>query len=227
MCSRGEAMKTGTDLGAAESPCSQITRRFVSRSPLFLSTIMSSPSKPLNIRGTRPPPSNDPSVHSTPLAGTPDLRALRAQYAGTPPVPNIPPRGTPGRSTPVVVGTPSTQPAIDFTSSPLRPPTTPAVGGISAARRPSFAPNTVSDVPSLDLEGLTDEEKAKVLARHLVSKEERAKADQLKNPATSESSSSHSRPSSQHSGTPQDASKAREESEPFPIPYDAPGADIT
>ncbi|KAF9453490.1 hypothetical protein P691DRAFT_755544 [Macrolepiota fuliginosa MF-IS2] len=188
---------------------------------------MSSPSKPLSIRSPRAVPIGELTAESTPLTDTPDLRALRAQYVGTPPLPNIPPRGTPGRSTPVVVGTPSTQPAIDFTSSPLRPPTNTAVSGLSATRRPSFAPNNATDVPSLDIDGLLDEERVKVLERHLVSKEERAKADQSKNPASSDASSSHSNPSSQHSGTPRDTGKAREESGAFPIPYDAPGADIT
>ncbi|KXN91636.1 Vacuolar amino acid transporter 3 [Leucoagaricus sp. SymC.cos] len=187
---------------------------------------MSSPSKPLNIKSTRTVAA-DQEAQSTPLVGTPDLRAQRAQF-GTPPVPNIPPRGTPGRSTPVVIGTPQTGPTIDFGSSPLRPPIGTALGGISASRRPSVTLNSGGEVPHLDLDGLPDEEKAKVLARHLMLKEERTKAETSKNvPSASEASSSKSRPSSQHSSAPRDTGKAREESEAFPIPYDAPGADIT
>lgn len=209
-----------TELGP--STAGQTNRRL-----RFPSLTMSSPSKPVSIRGYRRGDSGESHPQSSPPVGTPDLRALRAQYVGTPSLPNIPPRGTPGRTTPLVVGTPSTQPPIDFTSSPLRPPPGPAVGGISAARGPSVAPNSGSETPALDLDGLPDEEKAKVLARHLVSKEERAKTDPPKNVPSSDASSSRSRPASQHSSIPRDTGKAREDSEAFPIPYDAPGADIT
>lgn len=192
---------------------------------------MTSPSKPVNITSPRLGPSTNVegfpgSFTGTPL-GTPDLRALRAQYvaASTPP-PNIPPRsGTPVIGTPrnmnipsrsgtPNIGTPrnlssSLLPSSD--SSPIRLGTG-GEGGISA-RRPS-TPQSGHDM--LDIDNLPDEEKAKVLRRHLVSKEDR-KGDS--NEDISKPSVTFVEGSSQN--------PRREDSEPFPVPYNAPGADVT
>lgn len=212
-------------------------QRISPRSPLFLSTTMTSPSKPLSIKSPRTQPVDEvPTQQSSPPAGTPDLRALRAHYIGTPQIPNIPPRGTPGARTPIVrPGTPSTpaQPTVDTPSSPSHRPTDPVVGGISATRRPSFGAHAsgspAPDVPPLDLDGLPDEEKAKVVARHLVLKDERTKSDQSKASGPSDPNSSRSRPSSQQSNPSQSQNngKAKDTSEPFSIPYDTPGAAVT
>lgn len=67
------------------------------------------------------------------------------------------------------------------------------------------------------LDEMTDEEKARVLRRHLVSREERAQVHG--DASSSRSDSGQSMRSSQ--------AIQREETEPFPVPYHAPGADIT
>src|SRR5258705_9207347 len=107
---------------------------------------MSSPSKPLIIR--RAKARGDESVSQaasfvvpaafggTPAIGTPDLRALRAGYAGTPPLPNIPPRAAAavagGTTTPLYKRDSSASLA---TSTPQRYPAVgQVVGGISAAQ---------------------------------------------------------------------------------------------
>ncbi|KAJ3714586.1 vacuolar amino acid transporter 4 [Lentinula guzmanii] len=139
---------------------------------------MSSPSKPLGI-----PRRGSQSRSATP-AGTPDLRALKAQViSGTPsvglsiPPPNISPR----------------------TSS-------------SAPSGPSGPSRTESPLDS------PDEEKAKILRRHLVSREEREREridTQEGTPLFTPESPSQTRRSS------------GSDNEPFPVPYAAPGADVT
>lgn len=76
---------------------------------------------------------------------------------------------------------------------------------------------------------LTDEEKARVLRRHLVSKEERQN-----NGAgpSDQAAGTSSRPDSTPGNLSNRSSVSqfrpqREDTEPFPVPYDAPGADIT
>lgn len=169
------------------------------------------------------------STSVTPI-GTPadQVRVIRAQYAGTPPiVPNIPPRGlTPARS-----GPSSLIPTSD--PFPLRPGPQ-VVGGISAlsARisNPSLAGKRSETPPVVDLDTLPDEEKAKVLRQLLSFPQERqnnggearsvAGSDQE---APGESGqTSPSRPSS--SGV---KDNVQADQEPFPIPYHAPGADVT
>lgn len=192
---------------------------------------MSTPSKPVNIRSPRLGPTDSaeqiPASYSTPL-GTPDLRALRAQYVGTPPPPNIPLRttGTPGS---VTSGSPGLVPPTvvsrrislsALTATPIRRPGTPGTPG-----------STSNDLPIPVLDDLPDEEKAKVLRRHLVSKDERL--SKVDNAATSSDldavRSSGSRPSSSsgNSHTPARSNLQREDTETFPIPYHAPGADVT
>ncbi|EKM78627.1 hypothetical protein AGABI1DRAFT_40780 [Agaricus bisporus var. burnettii JB137-S8] len=95
-------------------------------------------------------------------------------------------------------------------------------GGSSAAQAQTVLANDGAEVLPLDLEGLPGEEKTKVLARHLVLKDERARAELTRNV----SNASSSRSSDRNNATPRDTGKAKAP-EPFPIPYDAPGADIT
>ncbi|KAJ3992994.1 vacuolar amino acid transporter 4 [Lentinula boryana] len=137
---------------------------------------MSSPSKPLGI-----PRRGSQSRSATP-AGTPDLRALKAQViSGTPPV-----------------GTPAS---------------------LSTARIQLVGPSRTES--PLDL---PNEEKAKILRRHLVSREEREREridTQEGTPSFTPESPSQTRRSSGSGRI------AREDSEPFPVPYAAPGADVT
>lgn len=193
---------------------------------------MASPSQPVAIKSPRllhDELSEGVSTSVTPI-GTPadQVRVIRAQYAGTPPiVPNIPPRGlTPARS-----GPSSLIPTSD--PFPLRPGPQ-VVGGISAlsARisNPSLAGKRSETPPVVDLDTLPDEEKAKVLRQLLSFPQERqnnggearsvAGSDQE---APGESGqTSPSRPSS--SGV---KDNVQADQEPFPIPYHAPGADVT
>ena len=189
---------------------------------------MSSPSLPVTIKPANVKDSEAIPSSYAPSLGTPDLRALRAQYAGTPPPPNIPLRTT---QTPVSnrIGSPAVSLTPRSDSPPLRPAPQ-AVGGLSASRQPLA---TGSDTPPVfDLDDLPDEEKAKVLSRHLVPKDLRSKALLEAKSATgldlgtlngSKPGSSRSRRSSA-GGT---KTSMREDSEPFPIPYDAHGADVT
>ncbi|KAJ3982984.1 vacuolar amino acid transporter 4 [Lentinula detonsa] len=168
---------------------------------------MSSPSKPLGI-----PRRGSQSRSATP-AGTPDLRALKAQViSGTPPVglsippPNIPPRtSSPAPSGPFVEGTPAS---------------------LSTARIQLAGPSRTEsplDLP-VDLDDLPDEEKAKILRRHLVSREERER-ERIE---TQEATPSFTpEPTSQTRRSSGSGRIAREDSEPFPVPYAAPGADVT
>ncbi|KAJ6545038.1 vacuolar amino acid transporter 4 [Mycena vulgaris] len=188
---------------------------------------MSSPSKPVNITSRAVNPVDGvPGSLSTPY-GTPDLRALRAQYAGTPPPPNIPPRN---------IAVPSLRPQVsDASLVPAADGQPGSFGGISAALRPRTPHGNGSDTPlNLDLDDLPDEEKARVLRRHLVSKEARQNqggeakstpASELDVPLGSQAGGSGSRRSS--SGAQVNSHVQREDTEPFPIPYHAPGADVT
>lgn len=177
---------------------------------------MTSPSRPVNIRSSQPSPQAEgvsSSFAYTPI-GTPDLRALRAQYtaANTPP-PNIPPRTT---------GTPTNQlrssPSTESPNARLGPN---GLSGISA-RRPS-TPSSGYDGNRVDLGDLPDEEKAKVLRRHLVSREERqagVDSDVPEQEISRQSSMMFAQGSSIQPNR-------RQDTDPFPVPYDAPGADVT
>ena len=87
------------------------------------------------------------------------------------------------------------------------------MGGISA-RRPT-TPRPGNDM--LDIDNLPDEEKAKVLRRHLVSKEDRKgdSNEDVPNPSVTFVGENSQNPC------------IEEDSEPFPVIYDAPGADVT
>ncbi|TBU62928.1 transmembrane amino acid transporter protein-domain-containing protein [Dichomitus squalens] len=190
---------------------------------------MSSPSKPFDIPSPRQ--QNVQNVASTPPTfGTPNLgtsaspspRFLRAQYTGATPPPNVPPRST---GTPI--GTP--RPPSNFLPS--------AAGESSSYSSRGFA-SDVGARPAVGAAGshvdnpfddLTDEEKARILRKHLVSREERHN-----NGAglSDQAAGSSSRPDSVSGNLSNRSSVSqfrpqREDTEPFPVPYDAPGADIT
>ncbi|KAG7089222.1 hypothetical protein E1B28_010923 [Marasmius oreades] len=184
---------------------------------------MSSPtSRPVAIK---PKSSNSDDNVSASASGSVDIRHLRAHFPGTPPnaALNIPPRtGTPMSNSPALSSTPLPSGLVDAQLLRGRAP-----GARSATASPMAQP--------VDLDDLPDEEKARILRRHLVLKEERERdlqeeegeeeqqQQQLEVPSTSRRSSNSQNASS--NGTPR--AVARELSEPFPIPYDAPGADVT
>ncbi|KAG0700274.1 amino acid transporter [Suillus ampliporus] len=183
---------------------------------------MSSPSRPVNIGSPR----QGHVFHSgTPTpTGTPDLRAWRAQYTGTPPVPNIPARFTPDSFTSGSPGL-NTLPQSEFLGRAYRLPS----GGISSAR-PSISgtPGSGFDSGALDLDNPPDEDKARVIRRHLLMREERQNRGDVNSIAGSELDGRvpNDDVPSAGSSTPPPAVLI-EETEVFPIPYEAPGADIT
>ncbi|KAG6900692.1 hypothetical protein C0993_005004 [Termitomyces sp. T159_Od127] len=180
---------------------------------------MSSPSQPVAIKSPRLASSDTagsvPSsfASGTPIIGVANLQAL--QYIGTPP-PNIPPRAIPssrrGSTTANLLGSGTSTPTLSR----------PVVAGLSAIS------GTGEDTPpTVGLDDLPDEEKAKVLRRHLVFKTEREGGPSAESVDSSSSDQtiapgpSSRRPSSSiHHEQHQDL-------EPFPIPYHAPGADVT
>ncbi|KAJ7613933.1 transmembrane amino acid transporter protein-domain-containing protein [Roridomyces roridus] len=144
---------------------------------------MASPSKPVNISKRAEDGAESVSGSGTPY-GTPDIRALRAQYAGNTPPPNIPPRNIPTPSLRPTDSNPSLGQPGSFKPGSFKPGS--FTGSGIGAFRTETPPN-----PDL-LDDLPDEEKARVLRRHLVSKGER----ELDVPQQSGSRPSNSRRSS-------------------------------
>ncbi|KAF8591215.1 hypothetical protein K439DRAFT_1327850 [Ramaria rubella] len=151
-----------------------------------------SQSRPVPIASPRRSSPQDES-HETPR-GTPDLRSLRAQF-DTPPL-DLPPRNANAPSS-------SFTSPYTLSSSPARTP---------LVRRSPGTPPPIANA----LDELSDTEKAKILRRHLVSREERtyagSVAEDLSRPGTSQGPSS---------------SFPRQDTDVFPIPYDVPGGDVT
>lgn len=173
---------------------------------------MTSPSKPLSIknagvvRGGYGLGESVTASFANSAIGTPDVRSRRQglQFAGTPP-PNIPPRARaiiPGTASPSVSLPPS-----DIHTPQRGGPST--FGGISAAR-PSGSQTPV------DVDDLPEEEKIKVLRRHLALHQDRPLGETSSAIGTD-------------AEVPDSDSRARTPStaEPFPIPYYASGADVT
>jgi proton-coupled amino acid transporter len=180
---------------------------------------MSTPTKPVDIRpGT--PQNND----SSSISGSPSIRALRAQY-GTPPVPNIPPRNVPVRTPSINIGN-------QGSGSP-RPSAagTPIIGGIrmQAPGGPGSGTRTPASGYENPFEELTDEEKARILRRHLVSREQREHQLDRKSSFGSftDRGEGPSKSKGQSTNAGRDPVLTREDSEAFPIPYHTPGADLT
>ncbi|KAG6837384.1 hypothetical protein H0H93_010543 [Arthromyces matolae] len=195
---------------------------------------MSSPSQPVAIKNKRQPNTDNVDssvpasfVSGTPV-GTPNLQALRAHYADTPTPPNIPPRGFSQQTESPVAN------ALLFSSKSSPSPNRQVIGGLSATavlkKQPELSSSGENTPVPIDLDDLPDEEKAKVLRRHLVFSQEREAGP----------SSEVNDHDSEHAVTlspPQETNTARrlsmskhptlEVSEPFPIPYNAPGADVT
>ncbi|KAI0749738.1 transmembrane amino acid transporter protein-domain-containing protein [Daedaleopsis nitida] len=191
---------------------------------------MTSPSKPFDIpsprQGNPLTAGGTPSVAGTPNFGTslsasPSPRFLRAQYTGTPPPPNIPPRsGATPLGTPRLAPMYLPGPAGEASSSSPRL----AVGGFPPRPTPGTPGSGQLDNPFNDL---TDEEKARIVRKHLVSREERQNNGQEQAAGGSSSRrGSDSGQLSQRSSFSQ-LRIQREDTEPFPVPYDSPGADVT
>lgn len=208
-----------------------------------VAVLLTSPPQPLGIKSNDqlPTPGNNselqPSSYTLSI-GTPNPQALRVQYAGTPPLPNIPicRTGTPtsqggttgGTSLTLLLLAPGTNTDL---GSPLRPP----MGGLSATRQNiSSSDILVNTQPNMaDLDGLQPEEKAKVLGHHLMAKVQRRKASdsvsklvvgsvQDPNVATGLDISRNLL-----SGVLRDHGVEKEDSEPFHIPYNAHGTHVT
>ena len=187
---------------------------------------MTSPTKPLNIvspRSQQAPGFGTPSSRrgvgsrpSTPGSGTPDLRSLRAQYIGTPPpLPNIPPRtgtSTPRPST-------STEPIV-LPGRSAGPRHVPSISSITARRPGAPVGLGLDDYPppdptiTIDVENPYEDERVKVLRKHLVSREEREG-----------NNGSSGFPSRQASSS--NLSHHFQQDAAFPVPYHTPGGDIT
>lgn len=187
---------------------------------------MSSPSQPVAIKSPRLA-SSDAVVDSvsssfasgTPIIGVSNLQALHAQYIGTPPPPNIPPRATPssrrGSTTVNLLGSGTSTPTLNR----------PVIGGLSATA------GTGEDTPpTVGLDVLPDEEKAKVLRRHLVFKTEREggpSVESVDSNSTDQTITPDCQASSSRCPSVSIHHEQHQDLEPFPIPYHAPGADVT
>lgn len=170
------------------------------------------PTKPMNIGSLRQTP--DALDGSPSVSGSPSARMLRAQYTGTPPLPNIPTRSSQTPiGTPRGLGIPGSLPGGEGPSSRRV-----SIGGL--ATRPPGTPGSGSDIALLD--DLPDEEKARILRKHLVSRQERLQDS----PRGSISPLPDNGLLSKRSSASQ-LRVQREDSGPFPVPYHAPGADVT
>ncbi|KAJ3503456.1 hypothetical protein NMY22_g18245 [Coprinellus aureogranulatus] len=104
------------------------------------------------------------------------------------------------------------------------------LGGVGIAG----ATGSPAPLQPAELEGLTDEDKARVLRRHLVSKEERLGTPKPEKASSIAGSDLHdSNPQEEgsserpDSGTGTPKMITRQDTDAFPIPYHAPGADVT
>jgi solute carrier family 36 (proton-coupled amino acid transporter) len=133
---------------------------------------------------------------------------------GTPPLPNIPIRSSATPiGTPRGLASPSNLPSNEGSSSNLAQtllrPGTPASGSDA---------NLWDDIP--------DEDKAKILRKHLVSRDERQQGSPRGSFSAGSDLESSGAQALHRTSTPQ-LRLQREDTEPFPVPYHAPGADVT
>ncbi|KAH7884389.1 amino acid transporter [Phlebopus sp. FC_14] len=183
---------------------------------------MSSPSRPVNIVSPRAVSAFN---SGTPTPGTPDIRALRAHYSGTPPVPNVPARYTPTSGSYSSANREASLP-VNLAANDLL---SRSYFGGTSAKRPfiSGTPGSTIDNNAVDLDDLPDEDKAKVLRRHLLLPEERQNRVELNSVSGSEQDTRDTEDTASSSTPGRSTQLLRGTSEAFPIPYEAPGADIT
>lgn len=195
--------------------------------PPCLLVMSSPPAKPVNIGS---PVRSLRDIGDDEASDTPNIRQLRQQYGTPPPGTTIPRyRGTPGTSTPIGIGSPvrSPPPAELFRNSPR--PVSPMEHGLLGAvsvtdvTKPSFAA----------LPDLSEEDKRRVLQRHLVSRDQRFGDEPSSSAGPSRTPSFHpsfhpevSDHPSNNSTTPS-VYHEEDESEVFPLPFSAPGGDVT
>ncbi|OCH95337.1 hypothetical protein OBBRIDRAFT_745472 [Obba rivulosa] len=190
---------------------------------------MTPPSKPVNITSPRRRPADLPGTppsRSFPVSGSPSARALRAQYSGTPPPPNVPLRRAHG--TPDAIGS---SPLLNIAPISGSPSTPRPISGLSAWKPMSGA----STQEAATTDELPDEEQARILRRHLVSREERQRngtTTPTPIPTPARQSGGFDSPGSEGGGLSKRSSTSqmraqRQDVNPFPVPYNAPGADVT
>ncbi|KAF7312624.1 Aa-trans domain-containing protein [Mycena indigotica] len=181
---------------------------------------MSSPSKPVNIVRRTPERPEEVAGSVTTPYGTPDIRVLRAQYVGTPPPPNIPLRN----------GSPALAVRHRPSDASMKPPVEgfPGSYGVGGGFRVGTPSAVEAAAASADLENLPEEEMARVLRRHLVSRQERENPADAK-PTNSTTPELDVPNDDSQTGSRKSSIRAvqREETEAFPIPYHAAGADVT
>lgn len=183
---------------------------------------MSSPSQPVDISSPRLQPGSQEVLVGTPASQshTPDLRALRAQF-GTPPV-NLPPR--PHSRT---EGDPEHSTSASFTGRGLASGSGLQSRGVSegSTLRPVVGGgNGDGDTPPSRgerPEELPEDEVARVLRRHLVSREERNNRVEARAAEALDAAGISAGAPSPPQGP------RRQDSEAFPIPFSAPGGDVT
>jgi len=158
---------------------------------------------------------------------TPNVRQLRQQY-GTPPAGTTIPRfrATPGTSTPIAIGSPtrSPLPAELFRNSPR--PASPVERGLLRVISTTDVTKTQSPAPP----ELSEEDKRRVLQRHLVSRDQRFGDEPFKSQGPSRTPSFYPEASEHPSNISSKAPSVHhgeEESDIFPLPFSAPGGDVT
>ncbi len=152
-----------------------------------------------------------------------NVRQRRQQY-GTPPVGTTIPRfrGTPGNLTPIVMGSPARSQPVE-----LFRPASPVERGLLRA----VSATEVTKIPSQALPELSEEEKMRVLQRHLVSRDQRFGDEPSRSQGPSRVPSFHPDASEQPSNKSSRASsvyhREDDESDVFPLPFSTPGGDVT
>ncbi|KAI5118134.1 hypothetical protein M0805_001733 [Coniferiporia weirii] len=183
---------------------------------------MSAPSKPLDIRSPRSV-ADQLSAPGSPghlAVGTPTGRTARLGTPSTPPIANIPLRGGDGSP-----GLPASFGSRSFTIRPR----TPLTGGASTPA------NGTGESPAgarMPLDDVTDEEMVRVLRRHLVPRravdvDDSVSVNGSRRASDSLASSVRNGTTGSNGAQPSPSIPQQDELEPFPIPYDAPGGDIT
>lgn len=201
-----------------------IGRRGASLCSTLSLAMSSTPAKPVQIGS---PVRSLRDVYDDDTTDTPNVRQLRQQY-GTPPAGTTIPRfrGTPGTSTPIPMGSPARPPppADLYRNSPR--PGTPFDHGLLGA----VSTTDVTKTPAAVLPELSEEDKMRVLQRHLVSRDQRFGDEAYRSQGPSRTPSFYpeasGQPSNVSSKTPS-VYHEEEESDIFPLPFSAPGGDVT
>lgn len=184
----------------------------------------STPSGPVNIGS---PVRSLRDIGDEDATDAPNFRQRRQQY-GTPPAGTTIPRfrGTPGNLTPIAMGSPArSPPPAELFRNPR--PASPIERGLLRA----VSAADVAKIPSHALPELSEEERMKVLQRHLVSRDQRFGDEQTRSQGPSRVPSFYPEASEHPSNKSSRASsfyhREEDESDIFPLPFSAPGGDVT